>query len=461
MISYAQNFEDVLLQRVFSETASGFYIDIGAFDPVIGSVTKAFYDRGWRGINIEPGLIFEKLLAERPRDINLQLAVWDKAGELSFFEDQADLGTSRVVGEQPDEDAGTGERLVPCDMLDNIVRTHAADEVINFLKIDAEGSESRIIRSTDWTRLRPQIVLVEATAPWSNTLVNQDWEPILLEKGFTRAYFDGINVFYVRNEDADLLRHFDVPVNVLDRFEIFNARFSQVIAQLESTHAQLESTHAQLESTQAQLESTQAQLVSTQAQLVSTQAQLVSTHAQLECKQAEVQTWHEQTSVLQRQLEQARAESQQWQEQNFRLEKEYSDLAQEVERSKRAIEEQKAIEDQMKAQRPRTMAKKVLLPVYRTLLSPVVRPLAWRIRTFLYEPHREQQERLSQVLNEVSNAAGALAHAQGQLAAVQARNEELAKSIEVLVLSLAVQTSHARRRNIASHDLADLHQRQK
>ena len=54
MVSYAQNHEDVLLRRVFPDEPNGFYIDVGANDPVRDSVTKHFYDRGWHGINIEP-----------------------------------------------------------------------------------------------------------------------------------------------------------------------------------------------------------------------------------------------------------------------------------------------------------------------------------------------------------------------------------------------------------------------
>ena len=47
MISYAQNFEDVILQRVFHACDQGRYVDIGGYDPTIDSVTKHFYDRGW------------------------------------------------------------------------------------------------------------------------------------------------------------------------------------------------------------------------------------------------------------------------------------------------------------------------------------------------------------------------------------------------------------------------------
>jgi lipopolysaccharide transport system ATP-binding protein len=53
-ISYAQNNEDVLLWRALGHVQDGFYIDVGANDPVEHSVTRAFYDAGWHGINIEP-----------------------------------------------------------------------------------------------------------------------------------------------------------------------------------------------------------------------------------------------------------------------------------------------------------------------------------------------------------------------------------------------------------------------
>jgi hypothetical protein len=86
LISYAQNFEDVILWRALKHIKNGFYIDIGAWLPDTDSVTKAFYDNGWYGINIEPDSIaFCRLLEERPRDINLQLAVSDKRGEADLY----------------------------------------------------------------------------------------------------------------------------------------------------------------------------------------------------------------------------------------------------------------------------------------------------------------------------------------------------------------------------------------
>jgi hypothetical protein len=54
LVSYAQNREDILLRAFFDPKEVGFYVDVGAYDPDDDSVTRLFYDRGWRGINIEP-----------------------------------------------------------------------------------------------------------------------------------------------------------------------------------------------------------------------------------------------------------------------------------------------------------------------------------------------------------------------------------------------------------------------
>ena len=96
-ISYAQNYEDVLLNRVFKDKTQGFYIDIGALHPTFDSVTKAFYDRGWTGINIEPIKEFYSIfIKDRPRDINLNIAISNTESNLDFFEVLGQPGNSTL-----------------------------------------------------------------------------------------------------------------------------------------------------------------------------------------------------------------------------------------------------------------------------------------------------------------------------------------------------------------------------
>ena len=95
IVSYAQNFEDVLLWRALHDIIGGRYIDVGAHDPFINSVSLAFYNAGWRGVNVEPTPEFAARLREaRPDDTVIEAAVSDKAGPIPFLNSAVSLPAS-------------------------------------------------------------------------------------------------------------------------------------------------------------------------------------------------------------------------------------------------------------------------------------------------------------------------------------------------------------------------------
>ena len=221
-VSYAQNFEDVLLWRALRGVENGFYIDVGAAHPDIDSVTRAFYDRGWTGINVEPTAEFSlRLTAARPRDINLQLVLGEHAGRAELFVvDGTGLSTMEPGAVDPIRKAGLDVRSteVGVDTLANLCRNHAP-ATVHFLKIDVEGAEQKVLAGADFTSFRPWIVLVEATAPMSNVTTHEAWEHFLLDADYRFVWFDGLNRFYVSAEQHDALAHaFQTPVNVFDDF---------------------------------------------------------------------------------------------------------------------------------------------------------------------------------------------------------------------------------------------------
>jgi len=223
-VSYAQNFEDVMLHRVFSSIDDGFYIDVGAWDPDIHSVTKHFYERGWSGINIEPSKVhFEALKKRRRRDTNLNAAVGRCMGELDFVE----VPGSGLSSLRPDAAIyasrhGLASRCykVPVFTLQSICEQYSSGRLLSFIKIDVEGSEGDVIASLDWGVYRPVLVLVEAVQPDNRMPSWELWEPVLLDAGYIFVWFDGINRYYLRNESADLKRHFLVPPSVFDDFVV-------------------------------------------------------------------------------------------------------------------------------------------------------------------------------------------------------------------------------------------------
>lgn len=224
MISYSYNREDVLLNRLFQDQPTGTYIDVGAGHPTSGSLTRHFYELGWRGLNIEPTpLLIEGLREARPEDTNLHLALSDVAGSVEFYEfDELHWGFSTLSKEQAERHAADGiayqTRRIPVTTLAEICREHVAGE-IDFLSIDVEGHEKQVVQGGDWKRWRPKAVIIESTQPMTEIPTHDDWEPLLLEADYLFAYFDGLNRYYIRAEDSHLLEHFRTPVNIFDEFE--------------------------------------------------------------------------------------------------------------------------------------------------------------------------------------------------------------------------------------------------
>jgi Methyltransferase FkbM domain len=90
---------------------------------------------------------------------------------------------------------------------------------VHFLSIDVEGHERAVLAGNDWSRYRPVVVLVESTQPLTRVPSHAGWEPILTAADYSFVYFDGLNRFYVRGEDAGRLRRqFELPPNVFDGF---------------------------------------------------------------------------------------------------------------------------------------------------------------------------------------------------------------------------------------------------
>jgi FkbM family methyltransferase len=229
-ISYAQNFEDVMLLRALADVGEGFYVDVGAQHPINGSVTKAFHLRGWRGINIEPVDRWFRLLCEdRPNDINLRIPISDAPGYLDLF-DVEDTGLSTVRQDYAETYTEDGWNVVKhrlkAHTLSAVLRAHAPKD-IHFLKVDVEGAEAAVLRSLDFNRFRPWIVLVEATKPNSPEPVFAEWEPLLLDAGYLFAYDDGLNRYYVATEQKDRIKYFSKPPNFFDDFMLYSESWAR------------------------------------------------------------------------------------------------------------------------------------------------------------------------------------------------------------------------------------------
>lgn len=287
MSTHAQNLEDVMIRRALQEVSSGFYIDIGAHDPEIDSVTKWFYDQGWRGINVEPSPCFhEKLAQSRPGDENLAVCIGGFNGEVEF----SVIGETGLSTAMPETAAVAmkavqiaGEVIrVPCWTLDTLLERVDPQTAIDFLKIDVEGSETAILVNSRFVR-RPRLLVVEALAPCTLEPSWEDWDPHLLRSGFEFVWFDGLNRYYLDEAESWRKRYFGLPPCFLDNFR-FQAmlKLQETSVELQNVRSESETQRLRLAETERSCQELEQTRVGQEVQLAAMSHRLVDAEQQLE-----------------------------------------------------------------------------------------------------------------------------------------------------------------------------------
>ena len=173
-----QEGENVILERIFAKKNKGYYIDIGAHHPVRFSNTLNLYQKGWTGINVEPNQetieIFRKM---RSRDLNLNIAVSTKKNTCNYYKfKEPALNTTDIKIYRMRERQGyrcTETSIVQTQTLNEILLQNCKKK-IDLLKIDVEGNELDVLKSNNWKKFTPNIIICE--------LINVDLEKLLKNK---------------------------------------------------------------------------------------------------------------------------------------------------------------------------------------------------------------------------------------------------------------------------------------
>jgi len=166
--SCSQEGEDRILDRLFETQREGFYVDVGAHHPIRFSNTFLLFQRGWRGINIDPNPRAMQLFRQcRPRDVNVTVGIAEQVGTLRYFQfNDSALNTfdEKLACQRETLDGYRliASTLVPVQPLRQVLQKHLPEgQAIDVLSVDAEGSDLTVICSNDWTKFRPYCLLVE------------------------------------------------------------------------------------------------------------------------------------------------------------------------------------------------------------------------------------------------------------------------------------------------------------
>jgi FkbM family methyltransferase len=162
--SYSQGGEDMILSCIFNSRSNGFYIDIGANHPTRASNTYLFYKKGWSGINIDALPEAIKLLnKKRKRDININIGVSDEAAELDFYSFKS--SSYNTFNKDIMEEIKSITSLIEIKKIQvkplSLVLDQYKIDSIDFLSVDVEGLDLRVLKSNDWGKYRPKVVIVE------------------------------------------------------------------------------------------------------------------------------------------------------------------------------------------------------------------------------------------------------------------------------------------------------------
>jgi FkbM family methyltransferase len=205
--SYSQQGEDVIIRNIF-EAIKAFnpsYIDIGAFDPIIGSNTFLFYLHGSKGVLVEPNPAkCRRLRAVRTKDrvLNIGIGVTNQK-EADYYVLEGDGQFNTFSKEDADKRSQISGKQMIKDVMKMPLRT--INEVLqeNFssapdlFSIDIEGMDFDVLKSLNFMRFRPKIICIETTDTQGR--IKKDIVAFLESKQYTVRGSTFVNSIFLDN----------------------------------------------------------------------------------------------------------------------------------------------------------------------------------------------------------------------------------------------------------------------
>lgn len=193
--SYSQRREDLIIDKLLNNKKQGFYVDVGAHDPFRFSNTKRFYDKGWRGINIDPNpSSIKKFITKRKRDMNLALGIGNKSGPLSFYEFfPTTLSTFSQKEAKQYIKKGfklVAESKVTVRTLGAVLNEFCKNRQIDFLSVDTEGTDLEVLQSNNWKNFKPKVICVETKGSFNKI------NTFFRKHGYQLEHNNGINSIF-------------------------------------------------------------------------------------------------------------------------------------------------------------------------------------------------------------------------------------------------------------------------
>ncbi len=195
--------EDIIINRFFRKKNNGFYVDIGCYHPTKGSLTYYLYKNGWNGLNVDLSKVSIDLFKlARPKDYNIQAAVTDFDGETHFFE-------NGIINQQNTlENSGANLKKIKISafklqtLLEKLNINH-----IDFLNIDVEGSDYKVLSSLNLNKIRPKMVCIEENKYNIKDIINGNIQNFMNSNDYFLFSRIGVSSIYIDNSLKDEMKN--------------------------------------------------------------------------------------------------------------------------------------------------------------------------------------------------------------------------------------------------------------
>ena len=216
-ISYSYGGVDSLILNIFKHQKNGFYLDIGCGHPIKNNNTYLLNKKGWSGINIDLDEVNIDLFnSYRKKDVNLATAVSDKEGEtdLYFYHNKSALNTISKENADFQKAKVSAIKKIKTQIINKIIEnSQFKDRKIDFLSVDVEGSELAILKTFDFTKYSPKVIVVEYLDLSLkkleiknlniNNIIKSEIYKLILSKNYTLANILHSDLVFINNNFRD------------------------------------------------------------------------------------------------------------------------------------------------------------------------------------------------------------------------------------------------------------------
>ena len=162
--SYSFNGVDLIIDYIFKNKKNGFYLDIGAQHPVSNNNTFMLFEKGWEGINIDlDKKNIDLFNIARPNDLNLNLAISDSEEEvdLFFYHDSSPINTLNKNVSDFQKAKVKEIKKIETKILNNVLYDLDFQNQIDYMNIDVEGNEDKVLNGFDIKKYKPYVISIE------------------------------------------------------------------------------------------------------------------------------------------------------------------------------------------------------------------------------------------------------------------------------------------------------------